>query len=185
MVKPHGAMLLPMSNPHQPIETLYYTLTRADALAWEAQPREMRGWRKALFLVWLGLAGVWLALLPPALVGDRGDWRFWALGAALAGLHWLIAAGVMTLATHLRAGRRVPHPLPVQLDIWGDHLTVRIGNRLAVFADELTAAATLTATHLFIIAPPEVLIVPLTVFDSRAAAAALVARIEAAGRDPA
>jgi hypothetical protein len=168
-----------------PVTTYRYTLTTADALAWEALPGELRGWRKAAFLLWLASAGAVLAWLPPSWIGDQGDWRFWAVGALLLGVNWLIATGAMTLATHHRARRRIPRPVEVEVEDRGDHLTVRRGTDLAVFTNALVAAALLTDRHLFIHAPPEVLILPLSAFPDREAAAALAHRIDAAGRDPA
>lgn len=168
---------------HEPVARYRYQLTRADALACEGLSRELRGWRKLLFLLWLGCAGLELALLPPDWIGDDYGWRFWLALLALIGMNWLIARGVMLVARHLRALRRIPAPVDVELDDWGDHLTMRAGNRNTVLAYEMIAATTLTDTHLFIHAPPEVVIVPLSAFADPTDAAALAAVIEAAGRD--
>ena len=62
----------------QPLPTLSYSLTPADALAYELLPRELTGWRKWLLLVWLAAAGGLLACRPSgsALTGAGGSgWR--------------------------------------------------------------------------------------------------------------
>ena len=168
---------------HEPVATYRYTLTRKDALAWEGLSRELRGWRRLLFLVWLGLAGFELALVPPDWIGDDYGWRFWLALLALVGLNWLIARLVVMLGRHLRAMRRIPASVEVELEEWGDHLTVRIGERNIVLAYEAVATTTLTATHLFIHAPPEVVIVPISAFADPSEADALAAVIEDAGHE--
>ena len=57
----------------------------------------------------------------------------------------------MTLATRRRARRRIAAPVEVTLAQWGDHI-------------EAIAAVTVGREHLFIDAPPEVLIVPRRAF---------------------
>ena len=59
-----------------PLSSLHYVLTAKDALAHARLPREMRGWRKLAFFLWLALAGATLALLPETWTGGEGDWRF-------------------------------------------------------------------------------------------------------------
>jgi hypothetical protein len=167
-----------MTDPHQPLQTLAFTLTRADALAYESA-RPLIGWRKALFLVWLGLAGAWVALLPEAWIEG---WRFWVLGALAIGVHYLLATIALNLLARGRAARRVPRKLPTNIDIWGDHLTQQRGSDNLVVALETIAATTLTPTHLFIHVPPEVLIIPRSAFPDSTDAEALAARIDAAGR---
>ncbi len=167
----------------EPVARYRYQLTRVDAIAWESLSREPRGWRRLLLLLWLGCAGLELAILPPDWIGDDYGWRFWLALLALIGVNWLISRGIMLAACHIRALRRIPAPVEVELDDWGDHLTMQAGDRNVVLAYEAVAATTLTGTHLFIHAPPEVVIVPLSAFDDPADSAALAAVIDEAGRD--
>lgn len=152
----------------EPLVTLSYTLTSADALAYETLPRELTGWRRWLFLLWMIGAGIVLALLPEDWVGPDWGWRFILIGVALVGLAWLLAAATMTLARHRAARRRLPRPQSVELRQWGDHLEVVTDGRQAVIAYETIAAVTTTATHVFINAPPAVIIVPARAFEEPA-----------------
>lgn len=148
----------------EPLAQLAYTLTPADALAYEALPREIVGWRKWSFLVWLAAAGMVLALLPRDWVGPEGGWRFWLVLLALLGAFWGVAILVMTLNTHRRARRRIPSATPVVLKQWGDHLEVAGAGRTFFVAYETIADVATTSDHVFIAAPPEAIIVPSSAF---------------------
>ncbi len=166
-----------MIDPHQPLQTLEFTLTRADALAYELS-RPLVGWRRWVFLIWLGLAGAWVAVLPEPWVEG---WRFWVLGALAIGAHYLLATLALNLLARGRAARRVPTRLPTTLEIWGDYLTQQRGSDNLLVSLDTIAATSLTPTHLFIHVPPEVLILPRTAFKDPSDPEALAARIDAAG----
>ncbi|WP_439599780.1 hypothetical protein [Devosia sp.] len=151
----------------EPLLTLTYTLTTADALAYEALPRELIGWRKWLLLVWLAVAGGLVAFLPVEWIGPEWGWRFWLAALVLVGLAYGVATLVMTLATHRRARRRVPAPMVVTLQQWGDHLAVTTAERQLFVAYETIADVAIGKAHVFITAPPEALIVPLSAFADR------------------
>ena len=151
----------------EPLLTLTYTLTTADALAYEALPRELIGWRKWLLLVWLAVAGGLVAFLPVEWIGPEWGWRFWLAALVLVGLAYGFATLVMTLATHRRARRRVPAPMVVTLQQWGDHLAVTTAERQLFVAYETIADVAIGKAHVFITAPPEALIVPLSAFTDR------------------
>jgi hypothetical protein len=151
----------------EPLLTLAYTLTTADALAYEALPREMVGWRKWVLLVWLAAAGGSVAFLPEEWIGPEWGWRFWLAALVLVGVAYGLASLVMTRATSRRARRRIPAPTVATLEQWGDHLAARIGERELFVAYETIAAVTIGKAHVFVAAPPEVLIVPLTAFADR------------------
>lgn len=151
----------------EPLLTLTYTLTTADALAYEALPREMVGWRKWLLLVWLAVAGGMVAFLPAEWIGPEWGWRFWLIALLLVGIAYAIATVVMTLATRRRARRRIPAPAVVTLEQWGDHLALTIGERQQFVAYETIADVAIGKAHVFVTAPPQVLIVPLTAFADR------------------
>lgn len=167
----------------EPILTLTYTLTTADALTYEALPREMVGWRKWLLLVWLAVAGGSVAFLPAEWVGPEWGWRFWLIALALVGLAYAIATFVMTLATHRRARRRTPAPMVATLEQWGDHLALTIGERQLFIAYETIADVAIGKAHVFITAPPEALIVPLAAFSDRAGMVAFGEDIDLKSRE--
>ena len=151
----------------EPLLTLTYTLTTADALAYEALPRELVGWRKWLLLVWLAVAGGLVAFLPAEWVGPEWGWRFWLAALVLVGIAYGLATAVMTLTRHRRARRRVPASSVVTLEQWGDHLAVTIGGRQQFIAYETIADVAIGKSHVFITAPPEALIVPRSAIAER------------------
>jgi hypothetical protein len=161
------------------VATYRYRLTRADALAFErGRPPGLAG--SAIYVIALAAAGVELGMI----AGDWDeDWRFWLLGAALAGLHAAIAYGIVTFLAWLRAARRVPSPIEMELEDRGDRLAVRGGGRELEIPFAAVAATALSPGHLIVSAPPETLIVPRTAFARPAGLSDLVERIEAAGRD--
>jgi hypothetical protein len=168
-----------------PILTLTYTFTTADALAYEAMPREMVGWRKWAFLLWLaGIGGV-VAFLPVEWVGPEGGLVFWVAALVLVGLGWLLATGAITLRTHSQARRRIPAPVAVTVEQWGDHLAIDTGGRRTVIAWETIAAVNVAKDHVFIDAPPAVLIVPLRAFEDGAAMSAFADNIDQLSHDSA
>ncbi|WP_395812987.1 hypothetical protein [Devosia sp.] len=168
-----------MTDPHQPLQTLAFTLTRADALAYELS-RPLGGWRRWVLLIWLGLAGAWVAVLPEPWVEG---WRFWVLGALAIGAHYLLATLALNLLARGRAARRVPTRLLTTLEIWGDYLTQQRGSDNLLVSLDAIAATSLTPTHLFIQVPPEVLILPRTAFKDPSGPEALAALIDAAGKE--
>lgn len=154
-----------MSEPAEaPLDWLSWTLTTADALAYEALPRELGGWRRWAFLLWLAAAGLVLSILPVEWVGPEYGWRFWLLLLLLIGSFWGIATLAMTLAARRRASRRVAAPRSMELKRWGDHLEVAEPGRTFFVAYETIAGVSVTQEHVFITAPPEVVIVPRHAF---------------------
>lgn len=147
---------------------LSFALTPADALAWEAQPQALRGARLFAYDLWLAAGAGWLLLLP----------AHWITGQ-LAGLLLLLLVAVqialaslaMSLAARRRARRRVPAPIEARLAERGPALLWQLSSAPA---QEIDVAAIrqvrLTARHLFLDAPPAVVIVPVTAFPTAQAA---------------
>ncbi len=162
----------------EPLEELTYTLTTSDALAYEELPREIVGWRKWSLLIWLAAAGLVLALLPDEWVGPEGGPRFWLGLALLIGIFWGLAVLVMTLNTRRRSRRRIPAPTAMQLKQWGDHLEITGAGRTSMVAYETIADVTATKAHVFITAPPEVIIIPAAAFPNAEDMAGFAARID-------
>ncbi len=161
-----------------PLLTLTYTLSPADALAYESLPRELTGWRNTLFLAWLGLAGGAVAFVPETIAGPEWGWRFWLVGLALVAIAYAVARLVMRLAASRRARNRIPAAVDVTLEQWGDHLAATIGDRRLFIAYETIAAVATTSEHVFVTARPDVLIVPLRAFPDHAEMLAFGAHVD-------
>jgi hypothetical protein len=152
---------MPMTEPLRVYE---YTLTPADALAYETLPRALGGWRFALLAIWLASSGAVLALLPEAWIGPEGGWLFWLVGGLLLCVAAVVAIGVMTLATHRRARRLVPVARLMRVEEWGDHFSIATEGRTSAIAYETINVAIVGTAHLFVVAGPDVLIIPERAF---------------------
>lgn len=148
----------------EPLRVYEYTLTPADALAYETLPRALGGWRFALLAIWLASSGAVLALLPEAWIGPEGGWLFWLVGGLLLCIAAMVAVGVMTLATHRRARRLVPVARLMRVEQWGDHFSITADDRSSVIAHEAINVAIVGTAHLFVVAGPDVLIIPERAF---------------------
>jgi len=147
-----------------PLETLTYTLTPADALAYETLPRERTGWRSAVRLVWLGGCGGLVAFVPADWTGPEWGWRFWLIALLFVGIAYIAALLAMRLAAEARAHHRIAAPVEVTLKQWDDHLAVRLGGISSIIAYEAIAGVSIGREHVFVVAPPLVLIVPRLAF---------------------
>jgi len=152
----------------QPLLTLSYALTPADALAYESLPREMIGWRKWALLIWLGASGGSVAFLPPDWVGPEWSWRFWLAALVLIAGGYGLAAAAVNPSARWRARRRAPPPAFAGVRPWGDHLAVDRDGHKSFAAYETIAAVTITDAYVFIDVPPEVILVPIRAFADRA-----------------
>ena len=154
-----------------PMRVAQYRLDWRDALAWETLPREMRGWRKAVMLLWLAGAGVVLALLPQEVVGAEGSVRYYAMLIGLLAVQYGVATLALTAHRHLLARRWFPAPVQVELQFWGDHLveTRSVRPTPQVIVPEFCGRFIATQTHMFVpYLRDQVLIVPLAAFTSAA-----------------
>lgn len=144
-------------------------VTRADAFAWENLPQELLGWRRFVFFLFLGSAGIWVALLEEVLPLD-GNFGL-TLGAILAAgaVHWLIATAFMTRRAHARAARRIPTFAEIDVEDRGDRLLVRTtpeggAARTDDIPFERIGRVLATEAHLFLAHGTEVVILPLAAF---------------------
>ncbi len=108
-----------------PTAVLHYRLTRADALAWERLPRELKGLRTLAFYLWLGCSGAALAALPQSLAGTWPSLRFALMALAMLALFGAARLGFGRALSHWRAGRRVPEPQQWTLEDWPDRMVAR------------------------------------------------------------
>ena len=150
-----------------------YTLTRADALAWERRKRARSPREKLILFGLIALVGatygaveedlpVWFLLLP----------RLVQFALLVAGFYGLWRLG-LDLAARRRAARRLPAPLPCRFEDHGDHFRLERDGSISVIACESVWAVTATPRHVFIAAPAEVVILPQGVFPDLATAHAL------------
>src|SRR3990167_9224596 len=157
----------PALSHDAPMRSAGYVLDWRDALAWEALPREMRGWRKAVMLLWLA--------------GAEGSLQYYAVLVALLAVQYGIATVVLTGARYLRAWRLFPHPVQVRLDFWGDHLEESRSDLVApqVIVPEYCGVFITTPSHMFVpYLRDQVLIVPVSAFDNAEAMRAEAASYE-------
>ena len=167
-----------------PIATYRYTLTWQDGLAYERLPREMPGLQKITLYIWLGIAGILLIALPPEVVGDVNTPRFWLSGAALLIIQYLIFWMLRSITRLNRARYRYPAPAEIGLTQWPDHLVVEQNGKTTTVPFEEIGVLLPTATHLFIAAGRDLIIVPASAFPQGAAGIAdMAAAIDGFMRD--
>ena len=161
----------------EPIRTITFTLTRADALAWEqANFRTRPLWALAL-IVWLGACGSAALLVPPDWAGPRFDWPFNILAGAFIAMGYVLVLLVIAVRQWRAAGRRIKRPVDVTLTEWPDRLGALGGGlpRDIGFAD--ITDNRLTRTHLFLAHANDLLIVPRRAFPEEGSIEALADRI--------
>jgi hypothetical protein len=152
-------------TPHSP-ERYSFMLTRSDALAYETLPREIMGWRRILFFLWLASGGMVVAFLPLGWVGNEGGWRLWAFLLASLAIQYGLATVAMTAWAHYKAARRLPRPVAVTMLDHVDHLEWQEQGGVSVYAPETIGPVIETLTHLFIHVGDRVLILPVRTFGS-------------------
>jgi len=152
-----------------PLATYGYTLSWQDALAYERLPKEMPGLQKVTLYIWLGIAGIFLIALPPEVVGEVNTPRFWLSGAALVIIQYLIFWVLRGVTRLNRARFRYPAPAEVALTQWPDRLVVEQDGKGTTVPFEEIGVLLPTATHLFIAAGRDLIIVPAAAFPQGAA----------------
>lgn len=160
-------------SPSAPMRVAQYTLTWRDALAWESLPREMRGWHKAIMLLWMAGAGVVLALLPEPMAGAEGSVQYYLVLIGLLAAQYGLAQLALRALHRWRATRRFPQPVKVQLDLFGDHIVEHRSDlppqAPAVLVPEFVGTFIATPSHMFVpFLQDQVLIVPVSAFGSAA-----------------
>lgn len=153
-------------DPDPSVRVFQYDLTLADVLAWEKLPSEIRGWRK------LGFFAPWFAI--GMTLGALEDIRSRTVRYGVAGAVGLaVMAVVMVLnarARRRRARARLPRPCRMQCADAGDHLSLQSldpPGPAAFVAPEMIRQIVQARGHLFIEAPPTLIILPASAFKDR------------------
>lgn len=162
-------------DPGHPIRVFRFALTPADALAWERLPSEARGWRKVgVFAPWVAVGLVWGA------TGDKGSVLLRLAVTGGAGLAVMLAGGALTgRARHRRALARVPAPCHEEVGEFGSHVSLQRldpPGPVATIAPDMIRQVVLAPGHVFLDAPPHLVILPLAAFTDAADMAAFAAR---------
>lgn len=146
-----------------------FLLSRADALAWEHLPNRMNGFQRFLLTAWLISAAFWVLVLP---LGVQAPWGMILLELLpFFLLHYGLAAVVLSVWARIQAKRRIPVPVEAQLEDLGESLVWTLGMRPSVMiAPEAIRQVRLGPGHVFIEAPPELIIIPRPVFGTAQAA---------------
>jgi hypothetical protein len=164
----------------EPLRTTTFTLTRADALAYEQASSRLTPLGTMALVLWLGLCASAAWLIPADWAGPRFGWSFSILVSVLAAIGYVVVLLGMSFRQWWRAGRRIRRPEEVTLTEWTDRLEI-IGSGLPRELPFLEIRESiLTGAHLFIVSDAGVLILPRQVFPEEGVVEALAARI--AGR---
>ena len=166
-----------------PINAYRFTLTAADALAYERLPRELPGLQKFALFVWLGLGGAALGLLPETITGSLYGVQFWLLGAVLIGVQYLIFRLVRGALRWLRARRRYPQPVDIGLEQWPDRLVLTQAGRPRTIPFQAISMLLPTPNALFAAVDKDLLIVPRRAFAEDNDIMALADAIDAHARE--
>jgi hypothetical protein len=149
------------SDPHQPLRTRRYKLTRADALAYERLPGEISGRGKFALLLWLALP----ALIAGILSDEVSATVWWTVSATAM----VLALGSAVIVSRMIGQRRAAmHPVPVgevRLEQWTGHLAEFADGRARLASMTTIGKVITTPEHVFVCAGRFPMIVPRAAFD--------------------
>ena len=166
--------------PDEPLRTTTFTLTRADALAYEQASSRLNPLATMALVLWLGLCGSAAWLLPADWAGSHFGWSFSILVSICIAIGYVLVLLVMSFRQWWRAGRRLRRPLELTLTEWPDRLEI-VGGGLPRELPLLDIRESIiTRTHLFLVSDSGVLMLPRNAFPEEGVIEALAARI--AGR---
>lgn len=150
------------ASPHQPIRTLTYRLTPADALAYVSLKRELTAWAKVRWIGLIAAGGIAAGMLPERL----SPFWWWMIVFGIAILIAMLGAVLTKAAARHSAGRIKLPSDDIVLEVWGDHLLERAsdGNRSVAF--EQIAQVIPASGRLFIRIAPQPVIVPASAFEN-------------------
>ncbi len=166
--------------PEEPLHTTTFTLTRADALAYEQAAGRLSPLGVLALLCWLGLCGALAMFIPPEWAGPRLSLTASILISIFVAMGYVIALLVLAIRQWLAARRRLKRPVEITVGEWPDRLDITsLGlPRTLAFAD--IRRVILTRTHLLLETDGEPLILPRRAFPEEGSIEALARRIEGA-----
>ena len=164
----------------EPLRITTFTLTRADALAYERHRRRLGPLAIILLILWLALGAVVLWLIPDNWSGTPQNPNYWTLGAVLVAIQYTLAMLLWAFIDIGRARRRVPQAHEVTVEEFSDRIGVT-GAGIPRYVNFAEAGHPLVgANHLFLGKPHNLIILPRSAFPEEGGFDALVGRITAA-----
>ena len=161
----------------EPIRITTFTLTRADALAYEQASSRLNPLATMALVLWLGLCGSAAWLIPPDWAGSRLGWSFSILVSVLIAIGYVLVLIVMSFRQWWRAGQRLRRPQEITLSEYREKLDI-IGGGLPRELPLLEIRESILArAHLFLVSDNGVLIIPRNAFQEEGAVEALADRI--------
>ena len=161
----------------EPLRTTTFTLTRADALAYEQAAGRLSPLGLLALLLWLGLWGSIAWLIPADWAGSRIGWSFSILASVLIAIGYVLVLMAIAFRQWLAAGRRLKRPMEVTLTEWPDRLDIiATGMPQALKLTDIRESI-LGRAHLFLVSDDGVLILPRHAFSEEGAIEGLAARI--------
>ncbi|MEQ1902356.1 MAG: hypothetical protein ABL866_16675 [Devosia sp.] len=160
--------------------TTTFTLTRADALAYERLPRPFRLGRFLLLVLWL-IPGIAIPLLFAGSFGGFFNPGIWALAAIGAAIQYTLAMIWLSIGDLRRARRRlrVAADITIEEDETGFSVSGPGIPRYLTFAE--AGRPKLTRDYLFLGSADNLVILPRRAFPEEGSFEALAARLTAAG----
>lgn len=163
--------------PDEPLRTTTFTLSRADALAYEQASARPSPLGVMALLLWLGACASLAFLIPPDYAGPRIGWSFSILVSILIAIGYTLVLIGVGIRQWLAAGKRIKRPVEVTLTEWPDRLDI-VGPgiprelKLRDIRESILGRA-----HLFLVGDDGVLILPRAAFSEEGAIEGLAARI--------
>ena len=162
----------------EPLRTTTFTLTSADALAYEQATMRLGALGTLALIVWLGLCGAVALLIPPDWVGLHLSWTFDLIVAVLIAIGGVLALLLMAVRQWQRARKRIRRPIELQLEEWPDRLELSGSGLPRTVAYPDIRRVVLPRTHLLLDTDGEPVILPRRGFPEEGSLEALASRIE-------
>jgi hypothetical protein len=160
----------------EPLRTTTFTLTRADALAYEQAASRMTPLGVIALVCWLGLGGASALLIPPKWTGPWPGLSSSVLVSIAMAIAYVLALLLIAMLQWLRARRRVRRAADMTVGEWPDRLDLLSTGMPRSIALNDVRRSILTSTHLFLEADGEVLILPRRAFPEEDAVEQLARR---------
>jgi len=161
----------------EPLRTTTYTLTRADALAYEQASSRLNPLATMALVLWLALCGSAAWLIPPDWAGSHFSWSFSILASVLIAIGYVLVLLVMSFRQWWRAGQRLKRPQEITLSEYREKLDIIAGGLPRELPLLEIRESILARSHLFLVSDNGVLIIPRNAFQEDGVVEALADRI--------